>query len=509
MGWDAISLREALEQLRLFGDDRTMLECKRSFLRAPHDLARTICAFANMPMGGDILLGVDQSLNFAATGVAHPAQVEKAVADQARTLIEPAPQLSFTHISIDEAVVIAVTVAPLSPMLKPARIKGEAYLRQADGNYVMGPNDLRILEVAALHESEQEFYDQQTVPGSGLRDMDESITAEALRTARSRSRRLSTITDDKRLLEVLGATVNGQLTVAGNYALGFLPQGKVPALGVTAAVQLPREHAARTRNLTHFDGPLPALLDDVVDWLRANLQADLRYAESGHVEEIPEIPPAALREAVANALVHRDLGPHTRGVGKRIEVRITRQAVIITSPGGLRGVSVSQLTSTTLSKAAVNQRLYELAKLVRTSEGHPVIEGEGGGIREMIRACLDAGLAAPRLIDTGTEFRVIFPRTRPDSPHRVSARAAMRAVEASVEDELSQLGKNVPQVFHSMQLGAEADYAPALSLHEIAERTQLSTGQARYALKALERKGWIVMRGQRGSQRTTYQIRRE
>ena len=85
----------------------------------------------------------------------------------------------------------------------------------------------------------------------------------------------------------------------------------------------------------------------------------------------------------------------------------------------------------------------------------------------------------------------------------------MRAVEASVEDELSQLGKNVPQVFHSMQLGTEADYAPALSLHEIAERTQLSTGQARYALKALERKGWIVMRGQRGSQRTTYQIRRE
>ena len=59
------------------------------------------------------------------------------------------------------------------------------------------------------------------------------------------------------------------------------------------------------------------------------------------------------------------------------------------------------------------------------------------------------------------------------------------------------------------QLGAEADYAPALSLHEIAERTQLSPGQARYALKALERKGWIVMRGQRGSQRTTYQIRRE
>ena len=62
MGWDAVNLREALEQLRLFGDDRTMLECKRSFLRAPHDLARTICAFANMPMGGDILLGVDQSL---------------------------------------------------------------------------------------------------------------------------------------------------------------------------------------------------------------------------------------------------------------------------------------------------------------------------------------------------------------------------------------------------------------------------------------------------------------
>lgn len=73
-------------------------------------------------------------------------------------------------------------------------------------------------------------------------------------------------------------------------------------------------------------------------------------------------------------------------------------------------MSVDQLTSAELSKAAVNQRLYEASKFLTTQDGASVIEGEGGGIRETLASMRDADRHRPRFIDTGVQFKVILRR---------------------------------------------------------------------------------------------------
>lgn len=275
----------------------------------------------------------------------------------------------------------------------------------------MNSNDLRMLAVDALHAHERTDYDQEPVPGSDLSFLNRELLSSYLDTCRVRRRRLRNH-DDESILKLTGIiTDEGELTVAGLYALGEFPQGKLPAISVTAAVTVSDDGSGvRTRNLQHFDGPLPALLEDVTAWIASNSSVHHRYRPDGHMVREPEFPTRAIREFVANALVHRDLEPDSVGVGKRVEVRLSDDRLIIMNPGGLRGVTVAQLRSNDLAKAAVNQRVYEIAKLITTENGVSLIEGEGGGIREVFTSVRNADLPTPRLFDKGVRFTALLAR---------------------------------------------------------------------------------------------------
>lgn len=411
MTWTEGQLRETLSQLRAFGDDTTLVECKTAGGGVPKNIGETLCAFANMPQSGAILLGVSERRGFEVTGVDDPAQMEKKVTSVNRAAVKPAPQLEFTHLSLEGKNVVVVEVTPLLPSEKPANYDGKPYLRQADGDYVMNSNDLKMLELSALAERQQAHFDFESVPGTDADVLDGEVLTGYLKAVRGSRSRISKIDDDAQLLQVTNVTNSeGNVRFGGLYALGFLPQSVEPALGATAAVRLSRgEGVGRNRNLTEIEGPLPVMLTEAMEWIQQNSDTVSRYTNSGHLVDEPEFPPSAIREVLANALVHRDLGPSV-DVGKKVEIRITERMLIVVSPGGLRGLSVSQLESPALTKSPVNKRLYEIARYLRTEDGERVIEGEGGGIQEILAATREARLPKPRFIDNGVEFKVLFPR---------------------------------------------------------------------------------------------------
>ncbi|WP_284522652.1 AlbA family DNA-binding domain-containing protein [Corynebacterium aquatimens] len=166
----------------------------------PENLATTLCAFANMPQPGIILLGIDERQDFAVAGASGPASLEKAVANLNRNSVVPAPQLEFTHLQIEGKSVLVVEVTPLAPQEKPARVNNQPYLRQADGDYKMNSNDLRVLELSALIESQQPQFDFAVLTGTNTEILDQEILARYLETVRERPR-LSRVEDDRRLLQ--------------------------------------------------------------------------------------------------------------------------------------------------------------------------------------------------------------------------------------------------------------------------------------------------------------------
>lgn len=398
-----------LAELRAHRGDSTTVEVKQASQDMPSDIGTTICAFANMPDGGLIILGVSEAGGFSTTGVAEPAVMEAGLASIARQSVTPAPYIESDSIDHDGLWIVVCRVAPLAPSSKPARFRGDAYLRQADGDYVMGPADLHMVEVAGLHDRERVEHDSAEVPGAARADFDEDLVEALLRRARRTSPRLRDQAPDTILRQLGAVSGTGVPTTAGLYALGNYPQGLLPSLRVTAAVQLPRDGSgARTQNLQVFDGPLPDLLASTLDWVSANLSTRQTYGEDGNLRSVAEMPLQAVREALANALVHRDLGPDTLGVGRSIDIRLTAGALTITSPGGLRGVTLRQITSSSHARAAVNQRLYALAQHLRTADGANIIEGEGGGVTEILRSTVEADLRRPQLIDNVVSFTTVL-----------------------------------------------------------------------------------------------------
>ncbi|CAB0527834.1 RNA-binding domain-containing protein [Corynebacterium diphtheriae] len=545
MNWTLDSLTEQLAELRRLHRDSTDIEVKRAS-ELPENLPETTCAFANMPSGGTIILGVDENRDFEVVGVADAAALEEALISQTRNSVKPAPMIECETFTLEGKQVLVAQVNPVPLQNRPAHYRGVAYLRQSDGDYEMNDADLALVEIQKLSHSENFQFDVVPVLNSSIRDLDSVRVKSFLEAARAGSRILSKKIDDQELLETLNiVTVKGELTLAGIYALGEYPQGKAPQLRITAAVQLPREGSSvRTRNMQDFEGPLPDLLESALTWVKQNAPTRNVYDSSGHMRKESVYPLPAVRELIANALVHRDLSPNSDG--KWVEIRLCDDRLVISNPGGLRGVSVKQLESATLSKNAVNPRLYDIAKRVRT---------EGAGIQEVLRQTCQALLAKPQLIDTGVQFTAILygasvfseaelewlrsiggdgltavekhllvglrkgeswhlsrilnefsPITVAEAEKLMHGLKKRGFIESEnqvprVEKEettLAKITKNAPTVARALELKSQQ------SFEELLRTTGLSQGQLRFALDKLQAVGLVVREGGWGVHGTTY-----
>ncbi|MCL2424201.1 MAG: putative DNA binding domain-containing protein [Micrococcales bacterium] len=473
MSWTSDDVHEVLADLRQRGGDSTLVEVKRASGGVPN-LAETLCAFANMPDGGTILLGVDGGMGFSVTGVTNVATLEAGVAGQARTAVVPPVHVEFDTVDVADKQVLVVSVAALPTADKPCRTKGRAYLRQADGDYPMSPQE--VAQVVAMQDRPR--HDAAVVEGTCVADLDPALVREFLAEARTSSRRLADRSDQE-VLERKGVVRDGQLTLAGLYGLGEYPQQFAPSLSVTAAAG-PQRPGQRATDLAHLDGPVPDLLERTVEWVARNTRRAVVFGPDGHGTDASEIPLVVVRELVANALVHRDLSPRTQSKG--VEVRLLPDRLVISNPGGLWGLSRAQLGEPG-GKSAVNEFLYDMGRLIRTPAGHRLIEGEGGGIRDVVATLRAADLPAPSFVDTGVAFTAIVYRPSVGPPLGDTPSGGVSQRTVAVRRALDDQGT---------------------SIAEVMDRTGLTRRQVKTALDALVAAGVVTMIGGRGNRFTTY-----
>ena len=144
-----------------------------------------------------------------------------------------------------------------------------------------------------------------------------------------------------------------------------------------------------------FNGPIYKMLDEVELFFKRNTRLAGKIVEFKRVD-IPEYPYEAIREAVINAIAHRD---YTR-LGAPIIISIFDDRVEISSPGGLLpGLDIRNLEGHHETRN----------KMICTIFHHTLdMEKFGTGIGKMRRLMKEHGLAEPKFSEEGDFFVVKF-----------------------------------------------------------------------------------------------------
>ncbi|MEU6722143.1 ATP-binding protein [Nonomuraea wenchangensis] len=354
---------------------------------------------------------------------------------------------------------------------------GTAYMRGYDGDFPL--SDLE--EQAFLAARKPPLLDRQPVPGATCEDLDIDLVAAFVRSVRERDPHgLGRFPDDAELLRRAGVTLpDGTPTVAGVLALGVHPQEWFPRFVIQASAEpLPTDPVgSRARNQTTITGAIPRMLEEALAWARRTFDTSVVSAPDGTVRDRPAYPYIAFREIIANALLHRDLDHWSAGMA--VEVRLRRDRLIVTNPGGLYGITVDRLGRDAVTSAR-NARLVAICQHARTpEEGARVIEALATGIPTVADALAEAGLPPAHYIDAAIRFTVVL------------RRQAVPVIRPG--DDLNQ----------TELLVYDALAAGSRSVGDLKQELNLSAPNIRKALRELRSRGLVEQLGGRG-QPTTY-----
>jgi ATP-dependent DNA helicase RecG len=409
-------LREYVEILRFYGTDVSEVEAKAAAGGLPKSIRETLSAFSNT-RGGTLILGLSESDGFAVVGLSDPAKLASDLASMCASELEPPVRpLIQTHTYEGHALVTA-EVPEMSRSEKPCYYKGAgmakgSYIRVHDGDHRMTSYEVQVM----VSGRGQPLDDEDLVPGTSLDDLDDTLLDQFV--TRLRANR-PLVFGDLDVAEILTLTSLAKraedgllLTLAGLAALGRNPQKYFPQLMLTFAHYRTTEDedAGATERFVDnvaIEGPIPMMVRESLAAIKRNMSSRVIPTSYGEAQ-IWEYPETALREAIVNALVHRDLSSAARG--SQVQVEMFPDRLAIRNPGGLFGpVSEDLLGEAGVSSSRNAVLLKALEDIRIPGEDRTVCENRGSGIRAMIGALRSAGMGLPEFKDRISSFTVTFP----------------------------------------------------------------------------------------------------
>ncbi len=356
-------------------------------------LAEAMVAFANGD-GGTILVGVDESGRPAGRVLSEDMDGSLRAAE---LLCHPLVQVSWEMQDLGGAQVISISV-PRSTELHSLS-DGRVLVRVGTFNKPLGGEAIR--QLAATKSSAD--YEAEPVPGAARADLDDAVLAEYQAEREKRGRKHLGSTDEL-LIEIGAMTSAGQPTTSGVLLFGRNPQAFFPHSGLVVVKFLGTEPRGEGGlpgygRREEISGPLARVVERA--W-----QVTLEEMRIGAVvkglerEEKTEYPPFAVREALVNAVCHRDY----RVRGRRIEIRMFSDRLEVISPGGLPGfMTVDNL---------VEEHFSRNPRVVNGLFQWGYIEELGLGIDKMIEEMVQGGHPPPQFKAQPHSFSVILSNVR-------------------------------------------------------------------------------------------------
>ncbi len=353
--------------------------------RPVRKILRTVAAFANTA-GGTLVIGVrdgTREIVGVVDSLGEEEKIANIIADGIRPLLVPDVQI----VSWRDRELIVIRIPHLVGPYHVASEGAEAgvYVRLGSTNRRAGPELIAAIRLLATNK----YFDEQPCPEIDSEAVDFRAASEFFSQV---SRKLTP--SSRRSLGLLVRHADREYLSRGAVLLfGKQRQAVFPDATIRCA-RFKGNDTARFIDKTEIDEYLPQAVESTVAFIERHT---VHRPEIGRIRrmDVPEYPPAAIRETVINAIVHAD---YSIG-GMNISVAVFDNRIEISNPGMLPfGLTIESVLSgvSRLRNRVIGRVFRELG----------LIEQWGSGIGRMISACDEAGIAPPRFEELGTSFRV-------------------------------------------------------------------------------------------------------
>lgn len=357
------------------------IELKKAKGGAPQSLYDTLSSFSNQKGGGIIIFGIDEKDNYKITGIDDVQLLQKKVVEQCEQM-EPKVRPVFSYAEIDNKTVVSIEIGECDIYEKPCFYRGKG---KSHGSYIRvgeADNPMSDFEIYTYEVFKRNIQDEiRVIENSSIDEINQDKIESYFIKLKESKPNLAKLS----LTEILNLQniVKTAPTLIGFMLFGKYPQTRFPQLGIIASVVAGNKMGDMTDDGVRFfddkriEGTIPEMLDGAMDFIKRNMKKKVVFDENSRRIENTEYPILALREAILNALVHRDYSIHTENCP--IQILMFSDRIEISNPGGLYGrTTIDQLGKMSLDVR--NPYLASALEILISSEnrysGIPTIRAE-------------------------------------------------------------------------------------------------------------------------------------
>ena len=300
---------------------------KLEFKEGLSGIDKDIVAFANAN-GGRIFLGIDDSKKIK--GIKLTNKLKSEIIDVARHCDPSINNLKISY--FDNIVVIDVSASSN----KPHKCSSGFDLRKDATSQKMSRDEI----VDFVYDQGMRQFDSQSCAKFNMKDLDKNFIKEYL----SRSE-ISAKTSIENILFNLGVYGNNKINNAGVLFFSKAPKKYFISAYITCARYLGFEKV-NVLDRADFEGNVVYQIEEALKFIRRNTRLSYKI-KALEREEIPEYPMEALREAIVNAVMHRNYFER----GANVQIDIFDDRVTITNVGAL----IKPLTPQNLGEISVRR----------------------------------------------------------------------------------------------------------------------------------------------------------
>jgi ATP-dependent DNA helicase RecG len=356
--------------------------------------AKEVTALSNLK-GGKIIIGVEDDGRIS--GVRNP-KCEEWVMNVCRTLVRPGIIPYYEEVEFEDGKRVAVIHVDMGYHKPYYMERGERrtyYIRVGSTS-----REATREELSRLFQTSGAFhYDTSPVANATIDDIELHKVREYF--LKYHEINLKDVNDTE-LKDILNnadlmkrAEYGEVLTVGGLLLFGKKPQKFLPNSGITFAYFQGDDLSDELFDRKVIEGTLPELIDETVKSIQQNLKKPSKIRGLKRIEKA--LPKEVLREAVTNAVTHRNYT-----IGAEIRIYMFSNRIEVRSPGALPN-------TVTVEKMKIGSYSYPRNPLIaQYLRDLRYVDKLGRGVQMMFKKTKELGLPEPNLREDGEEFIVTF-----------------------------------------------------------------------------------------------------